>query len=74
MIERTPGAAAASGMTDAQALARMSVAARRTIKRHGFVRCLDHRNGWHAEVPRTPPDMGNGTKPHGAACDCRVRK
>jgi hypothetical protein len=72
VIERTPGASAA--YTDAEAFRRMSKAARATIKKHGFVRCLDHKNAWHAEVPRTPPDFGNDVKPHRAPCDCRVRK
>ena len=57
-------------LTDAEALAVLSPAARSLIKRKGWVRCKLADNAWHAAEPVTPPDWGNGAKPFAQACAC----
>jgi hypothetical protein len=59
-------------LTDAEALAQFKPLTRAIIAAGGWVRCLVKPNAWHAAIPPTRPDYGNGRTPHYEPCRCRV--
>ncbi len=55
MITQTPGYPDLPRLTDREALAALTHAARKLIRTHAYTRCLAHPNKWHNPIGRTEP-------------------